>query len=196
LGKKPLIIEVKILVIGLLTVSLLILSIHQNIFVYGQKVANQDDLVFDVQGLKTSPTTKDFQIKGEVWDEICPPGQCEIEEDGYSLYVITPDLDVTTPRVYLSLNFFVHDNITNKDLTPLQKKFAERYQLSFACYVNSVNDIIEHGNNATYKCSNDSTFLKKENPEDTDSTYYFKTEGTYNNQSDTIVATGKYDRKM
>ena len=61
---QPLIFEMKILVIGILTVSVLVLSINQNVFVYGQKVENQNDFVFNVQGLKTSPVTKDFQING------------------------------------------------------------------------------------------------------------------------------------
>ena len=81
-------------------------------------------------------------------------------------------------------------------MTPIQKKFAERYHLSFSCVVNSVNDIIEEGNNVLYKCSGDSTSLGKEDKEDTDKTYYFKVEGTYDNQSDTLTSTGQYDRKM
>lgn len=67
----------------------------------GQRVGNESDLVFNVQGLKTSPVTKEFQINGEVWDEICPSNQCQIEEDGYSSYVITPNPEDSAPRVYL-----------------------------------------------------------------------------------------------
>ena len=99
-----------------------------------------------MQGLKSSPVTKDFKINGQAWHEICPSNQCQIKEDRYSLYVVTPTPDVDSPRVYAMLWFDVHDNITNKNLTPIQKKFAERYQLSFSCSVNSVNDIIEQGN--------------------------------------------------
>ncbi len=186
----------KILVIGILTVSLLALSINQNVFIYGQKVENQNDLVFNVQGLKTSPVTKDFKINGQAWHEICPSNQCQIEEGEYSYYVVTPTSDEDSPRVYTSLSFDVHDNITNKNLTPIQKKFAEKYQLSFSCSVNSVKDIIEQPNNVIYKCAGDSTFLRKEHMEDTDKTYYFNVEGIYDNQSDTITATGKYDHKF
>jgi hypothetical protein len=195
-GRQPLIFEIKILATGILTVSLLVLSINQNVFIYGQKVENQNALVFNVQGLKTSPVTKDFKINGPAWREICPSNQCQIEEGGFSLYVVTPTSDVDSPRVYTSLSFNVHDNITNKDLTPIQKKFAEKYQLSFSCSVNSVNDIIEQANNVIYKCSGDSTFVQKEHKEDADKTYYFQVEGTYDNQSDTLTATGKYDRKF
>ena len=56
------------MVIGILTVSLLVLSINQNVIVNGQIVGNQSDLVFNVQGLKTSPVTKELQRNGEVWD--------------------------------------------------------------------------------------------------------------------------------
>jgi hypothetical protein len=87
--------------------------------------------------------------------------------------MVTPDVDASAPRVYLMLDFLLHDNITNKNLTPLQKKFVERYPLSFACNVNSVKDIIEQGNNVIYKCAGDSTFLQKQNRESTDPAYYF-----------------------
>ncbi len=185
----------KILVIGILT-FLVILSTNHSAFVFGQKAGNGTDLVFNVQGLKTSPVTNEFKINGEVWDEICPSNQCQITEDGYSLYVITPDANDSAPRVYLNLNFLIHDDITNKNLTPLQKQFVERYAFSFSCSVNSVKDIIEQANNIIYKCSGDSTFLGKEHKEDTDATYFFKVEGTYDNQSDTLNATGHFDRKL
>ncbi len=61
--------EMKILVIGILT-FLITLSTNHSAFAFGQKAGT--DLVFDVQGLKTSPVTNEFKINGEVWDEICP----------------------------------------------------------------------------------------------------------------------------
>jgi len=153
-------------------------------------------LVFNVEGLTESPTTKDFKIAGKVWDKICPSNQCQIEEDGYSFYVVTPSPEDTQPRIYTSMDFYVHDNVTNKDLTPLQKKFAERYQLGFSCGVDSVKDIIEQGDNITYKCSGEYTDIRKSNPEENDPTYYFKVDGTYDTQSDTLNATGNYDRQF
>ena len=97
---------------------------------------------------------------------------------------------------YTTLYFYIHDNVTNKDLTPLQKKFVERYQLSFSCGVNSVKDIIEQGNNTIYKCSGDFTSLSKFKPEDSDHTYYFRVKGSYDTQNDTLSATGVYDRQF
>ena len=64
------------------------------------------------------------------------------------------------------------------DLTPLQKDFAERYDFTFSCNVNSVKDIIEQGDNIIYKCSGDYTDLQKSNPEENDPTYYFSVKGT------------------
>jgi len=163
---------------------------------YSQGESNkQNDLIFDVESLSTFPITKNFQINGNVWDKICPSNQCQIEEIEYSSYVVTPGPDDTEPRIYTTLYFYVHDNLTNKDLTPLQKKFAERYELSFSCDVSSVKDIIEQGNNTIYKCSSDFTDVRKDNPEKTDHTYYFNVDGTYDTESDTLTATGKYDRQ-
>ena len=166
-----------------------------NVLVYAQEENKQEnDLVFEVQGLKTSPTTKNFQIAGNIWEKICPSNQCQIEEDGYGL-TLTPNAEDETPSVSAFLDFYVHDNITNKDLTPLQKKFAERHQLSFFCYVNSVKDIIEQANSTIYNCSGDSTDISKSNPEEADPTYYFKVEGKYDTANDTLTATGDYDRQ-
>jgi hypothetical protein len=188
----------KTLIIGVIvTCFLYLMSSNTNFFVYGQEEKKQqNDLIFQVSGLKTSPTNKDFQINGEIWKKICPSNQCQMVEDEYSSYVVTPDPDDTDPSLYVTLYFYVHDNITNKDLTPLQKKFAERYELSFSCNVNSVKDIIEQGNNIIYKCSGDYTSLRKYNQEDNDPTYYYSVEGTYDTESDTLIGTGEYDRQF
>jgi hypothetical protein len=85
--------------------------------------------------------------------------------------------------------------VTNKELTPLQKRFVERYELSISCDVNSVKDIIEQENNITYKCSSEYPDLSKSNSEENDPTYYFRLEGTYDIQNDTLTGTGEYDRQ-
>jgi hypothetical protein len=187
----------KSLIIGIAVTNLLfLLSSNSNFLIYGQEEKKQqDDLVFNVQGLTTSPTTKDFKISGNVWEKICPSNQCQIEEDEYSAYVVTPRPEDTDPSIFVSQTFYVHDNVTNKDLTPLQKKFAERHEISFSCGVNSVKDIIEQANNTIYKCSGDFTDIRKTNPEENDPTYYLKVDGTYDTQSDTLNATGNYDRQ-
>ncbi len=161
---------------------------------YSQQGTNEEnDLVFEVQGLRTSPVVQKLEISGEVWEKVCPSNQCQVEEYEYSSYVVLPEPEDTDPRLYTSVYIYIHDDVTNKDLTPLQKNFAERYDLSFSCDVNSVNDIIEQGDNIIYKCSSDLTSLSKENPEENDPTYYFNVEGTYDTRNDTLTGTGEYD---
>ncbi|HKQ21897.1 MAG TPA: hypothetical protein VJS91_07650, partial [Nitrososphaeraceae archaeon] len=121
--------------------------------------------------------------------------QCQMVEDEYSSYVVTPSPDDTDPSLYTTMYFYIHDNVTNKDLTPLQKKFAERYEISFSCDVKNAKDIIEQGSNIKYKCSGDYTSLKKYNAEERDPTYYFSVEGTYDTENDTLTSTGGYDRQ-
>jgi hypothetical protein len=163
---------------------------------YSQQGTNEEnDLVFEVQGLRTSPVVQKLEISGEVWEKVCPSNQCQVEEYDYSSYIVLPDPEDTGPRVYTSVYIYIRDDVTNKDLTPLQKNFAERYDLSFSCDVNSVKDIIEQGDTITYKCSSDFTSLSKENPEENDPTYYFNVEGTYETQNDTLTGTGEYDRQ-
>lgn len=169
------------------------LSNNQNPFILAQQLGNQSDLVLNVQGLKTSPVTKDFEIKGEVWKDICPSNQCQIEEDGYSFYVVTPGRNNADLRIYLILDFYIRDNITNKDLTPLEKEFVEGYVLSFSCRGISINDIVEQGNNTINACSGEFTNLGKQNKEDIDISYYYIVEGAYNNQSDALNVTGEFD---
>jgi hypothetical protein len=187
----------KPLITGVLIVGLLcLISINASFFVNGQgEEKNQNDLVFNVQGLTSSPTTKEFQLNNEVWKKVCPSNQCQMVEDEYSSYVVTPSPSDTDPSLYTTLYFYIHDNVTNKDMTPLQKKFAERYELSFSCGVKNAKDIIEQGSNIIYKCSGDFTSLQKNHREDKDHTYYFNVEGTYDTQNDTLTSTGQYDRQ-
>jgi hypothetical protein len=117
-------------------------------------------------------------------------------EDEYSSYVVTPSPDATDPRLYTTMYFYIHDNVTNKDMTPLQKKFAERYDLSFSCDVKNAKDIIEKGSNIIYKCSGDFTSLQKDHREDKDHTYYFDVEGIYDTENDTLTSTGEYTRQF
>jgi len=185
-----------LVIIVLLAGLIFLISSYGNTFVYAQEEnKKQNDLLFEVQGLRTSPITKNLQLSGVVWEKICPSNQCQIEEGMYS-NITTPDPDDTTPQVFVTLYFYVHDNITNKDLTPLQKKSVERYDLTVSCVVNSPKDLIEQANSTIYKCSSERTDLQKFNREQTDTTYYFKIDGTYDSQSDTLTATGKYARQF
>lgn len=164
--------------------------------VFSQEGSEQEnDLVFEEQDLRTSPVIKNFQISGEVWEKVCPSNRCQIELAEYFSYVVLPDPEDTDPNVYTSVYFYIRDNVTNKDLTPLQKNFAERYDFTFSCNVNSVKDIIEQGDNIICKCSGDYTDLAKSKPEENDPTYYFSVEGTYDTQNDTLTGTGEYDRQ-
>jgi len=169
--------------------------ISNNITFGQEEEKKQNDMVFNVQGLNTSPTTKEFSLNNEIWKKVCPSNQCQMVEDEYSSYTVTPKPDDTDPSLFTTMYFYIHDNVTNKDLTPLQKKFAERYQLSFSCNVNNARDIIEQGSNVIYKCSGDYTSLNKYNAEEQDPTYYFSVEGTYDTENDTLTSTGEYDRE-
>ena len=178
----------------MMTTLMFLIATNPSALVYAQEGSSmKNDLVFEVQGLRTSPVIKDFQISGEVWEKICPSNQCQIEEDEYA-NITTPDADDDTPQVLVTLYFYVHDNITNKDLTPLQKKNVERYDLTVSCVVDSGKNVIEKANNLIYKCSSERTDLRKYDGEKKDPTFFFKIEGTYDTQADLLMATGKYVR--
>jgi hypothetical protein len=181
--------KILVIVMSMICMMLLILS-NANIFAQnGNK--QQNDLIFEVKDLRTSPITKNLEITGEVWKKICPSNQCQIEENEYSNITMPDDAN---PHVFVTLNFYVHDNITNRDLAPIQKDIVERYDLKVACILNSSNNATEQGNDIIYKCSSGETDLQKYNREEKDSIYYFKIDGTYDTQSDTLTATGKFVR--
>ncbi len=184
-------------VVGLAMTNLLLLLSTISGAVYGQEDGKkQHDMVFNVQGLTSTPTTKEFQLNNEIWKKVCPSDQCQMVEDEYSSYVVTPSPDDTDPSLYTTMYFWIHDNVTNKDMTPLQKKFAERYELSFSCAVKNAKDIIEQGSNVIYKCSGDMTSLQKNHREDKDHTYYFNVKGTYDTENDTLTSTGEYTNQF
>lgn len=51
------------------------------------------------------------------------------------------------------------DPITNKDLTPIQKKFVERFGVGIVCSVKNAEDILELNDTqkVKYNCSDDNT---------------------------------------
>ncbi|MDP9210515.1 MAG: hypothetical protein M3N27_00810 [Thermoproteota archaeon] len=71
----------KTLIPGILMTSLMFLiPIETNTPAYSQEESNQEnDLVFEVQGLRTTPITKNLQLSGEVWEKVCPSNQCKID---------------------------------------------------------------------------------------------------------------------
>jgi hypothetical protein len=184
----------KTLIAGALIIILTFsLQVSSNPVVYSQEHSNTNyDLIYNVQNLSTSPVTKNFNISGDAWKKVCPSNQCQIEEKEYDSNIGVPKPEDTSPGIYTNLFLDIHDNVTNKDLTPLQKKFVESYQFHFSCNVNSVKDIIEQANNTIYKCE-DYSYLFKENREENDPFNSFTVKGTYDTQNDTLNATGVYN---
>ena len=103
----------KTLIMGAVMTSIMFLiPINTNAPLYSQQESNQEnDLVLEVQGLRTSPMTKNFQLSGEVWKKVCPSNQCHIEEDGYSSYIVIPEPE-DTPFVYHTI--FLHSRQCDK----------------------------------------------------------------------------------
>jgi hypothetical protein len=185
--------KMRTLIVGALMCLIFSLQISINSVAYSQEHSNtNNDLIFDVQNFTTSPVTKNFNISGDAWKKLCPSNQCQIEEKGYDPNTGVPEPEDTSPTIHTIFSLDIHDYVTNKDLTPLQKKFVESYTFYFSCGVNSVKDIIEQANNTIYKCE-DYSSLSKTNSEENDEIILFTVKGTYDTKNDTLNATGVYN---
>jgi hypothetical protein len=167
----------KTIITGTLIIGILFLLLGNGNVLAQEEKSQQNNLAFEVQGLRTDPldtTTpklKDFQITGKIWDNICPSNQCQIKSDESTLRgkvpIPNPDTDpYIDPSIAVTMSFDLHDNVTNKDLTPTQKKLEERYQAQFICTVDRFKDIIKQENNTIYKCSSHLSTLQREYPDE------------------------------
>jgi hypothetical protein len=74
-----------------------------------QQPTADKDFVLDVHNVSTNPIVTKFLIKDEVYDEICPFGQCSIEyEPNSSVTFSLPDDN--NPFMYYSFQFTINYN--------------------------------------------------------------------------------------
>ncbi|MGE5821898.1 MAG: hypothetical protein ACM31M_04875, partial [Nitrososphaerota archaeon] len=105
--------------------------------VYGQ--IDESDLTLELEGID-NPMVKEFKINNdEVFNEICPSNQCTIEYT--HTFLDPPSPEINKYDIGYSIDFNLLDPITNKDLTPIQKKFVERFDVGITCFVKNVEDI-------------------------------------------------------
>ena len=78
-----------------------------------QTADEQQDFVLEVHNVSTNPIVTNFLIRNEVYDQICPLGQCSIEYDPYSSVIFSLP-DDNYPFMYHSFQFTInYNNLSN-----------------------------------------------------------------------------------
>ena len=96
-----------------------IISISPYSLLYGyavhQQADKEQDFVLEVHNVSTSPVVTKFLIRDEVYNQICPLGQCSIEYDPKSSVTFSlPDNNY--PFIYHSFQFTInYNNLSNSE---------------------------------------------------------------------------------
>ena len=80
-----------------------------------QSTTDEEDFVLEVHNVSTNPIVTKFLIRDEVYDEICPLGQCSIEYDPNSSVTFSLP-DDNYPFMYYSFQFSInYNNLSNSE---------------------------------------------------------------------------------
>ena len=103
----------------LLIILGIIISIFSYSLLYGyavnQQADKEPDFVLEVYNISTSPIVTKFLIRDEVYNQICPLGQCSIEYDPNSSITFSLP-DDNYPFMYHSFQFTInYKNLSNSE---------------------------------------------------------------------------------
>jgi hypothetical protein len=122
-------------------------------FAYGES-----DFVLEMNNASTNNEKLTlFAIEGQSYREICPSGQCTLDNEH-----LDPLFGPPTPvnmGMYGSFGFTLHDNVPNPNVGPIKKEFLEKFSASFGC---KVDDIIEDNGQEIYICNNGTSTVSRE----------------------------------
>jgi hypothetical protein len=153
-------------------------------FLYGQET---NDIILEVENT-TNPTIMTFEINDqESKKEICPSDKCTIEYTSEGSFSV-PNPETDDYLVSFIIDFDLHDNITNANLTPIQKSFAERYQLHAFCWVDDITDIIEKKGSLIYNCGDE---IKIDRIHDSHQ-WVYKSKGIYDTKTENFKMIGNF----
>jgi hypothetical protein len=159
-------------------------------------IVGGEDLILEIQG-DDNPEILQFQIPSTNYSQVCPSNECNIEITHTFLSGATPDDD--SPTISVSIDFYLHDDITNANLTPAQKLFIEKFQFHLFCRISNIDEIVQDKEgNVVYHCAgNDSlggaSIAPKESSSNLPSLYY-SYNLSYDTKTETLKLNGKLDR--
>ena len=158
----------------------------------GDVTVGGEDLNLEMQDADNHDIIK-FQIPSTNYSQICPSNQCEIEIIYSYFGAPTPDDD--SPIITVRIQFYLHDDITNSDLTPAQRLFIEKFDFNIWCDISNINQIIQDKDGeVVYHCDSDSGSVGPVESSSTLPTLYYSYKVVYDTKSETLKLSGKFDR--
>jgi len=95
-----------------------------------QQTDQESDFILEVQNVSTSPIVTKFLLRDEVYNQICPLGQCSIEYDPSSSVTFSLP-DDNYPFMYHSFQFTINyknlSNFKNNTNNGISEKIKEYY---------------------------------------------------------------------
>ena len=123
-----------------------------------------------------------------VWNEICTSNQCRIEYTYTFFSEPNPESNIFYAGYHIEFNLI--DDITHADVSPVKKKFMERFGLGLGiCIVKNVDDIVETNNTVIYNCAPDTTSISRTHDK---TLWNFNVKGTYDSAKENLKISGKY----
>lgn len=161
-------------------------------------IVGGEDLILEMQGVDNPIDNAEilqFKIPSTNYTQICPSNQCDIEIT--FAYLSGPAPDDPSPYISVRIDFNLHDDITNANLTPAQKLFIEKFSFNIFCKVSNIDQIVQDPDgNVVYHCedNNGGAYL---GPVETSSnlpTLVYSYKVTYDTKSEILKLNGKLDK--
>ena len=153
--------------------------------IYGQE---KPDLVFELEGVDNTKVKQLIINNDTVWNEICTSNQCRIQYTYTFFSEPNPESNIFHAGYHIEFNLI--DDITHADVSPVKKKFMERFGLGLGiCIVKNVDDIVETNNTVIYNCAPDTTSISRTHDK---TLWNFNVKGTYDSAKENLKISGKY----
>jgi hypothetical protein len=148
-----------LIIIGII-ISIFYCSLF-NAYAVRQQTDEESDFVLVVQNVSTNPLVTKFLIRDEVYNQLCPLGQCSIEYDRNSSVTFSLP-DDNYPFMYHSFQFTItYNNISNSgnNINDGNSEKLKDYSIKFlsgksTCYIDFHKSIVNK-EQQTYYCEDD-----------------------------------------
>jgi hypothetical protein len=171
--------------IGIISLILIVaFAIYIIWTIIGAYAYGESDFVLEMNNPSTSNDKLTlFAIEGKTYREICPSGQCKLDEN------IEPFFGIPTPLT-MSMRFYfdftLKDTIPNLNVGSIKKEYLEKFSVSFGC---RLDDIIENNGQEIYTCHNGSTTITRTFDS---KSWDYHTIAIYDAKKRTVKAIGNY----
>ena len=129
------------------------------VYAVHQSIHKGQDFVLEVQNVSKTPIVTKFLIRDEVYNQVCPLGQCSIDYNPRSIIFSLPADDY--PYMYHSFQFTINYNSSNLENIPNKEFFKKFKDNSFkfitgesTCFIDFHKSIVNE-KQQIYYCEDD-----------------------------------------